>query len=335
MFAKKIAIDLGTVNTLVFVPGRGIVIREPSLVALDVNSNSVMAIGSEAEEMVGKTPETIQLNHPLRNGVIADFHITQFMLKHFINEAVGRLRLVKPDVMVSVPGGATSTERKAVIDATLAAGARSAYLIQEPVAAALGAQIPITSATGNMIVDIGGGTTEVAVIALGGVVAQSSARVGGNRLDSAIVEHLRHRHGISIGDRTAEEIKQAIGSAVQTKKVAEMSVKGRDIVDGLPKTITIRSPEITDTMQDVLERIVKSIRSVLEQTPPELVSDIIDQGIILSGGVAKLQNLDALLTKIIGVPVIVARDPMTTVAEGSGLALQNLADYQKSLLATT
>lgn len=335
MFAKKIAIDLGTVNTLVFVPGRGIVIREPSLVALDVNSNSVMAIGSEAEEMVGKTPETIQLNHPLRNGVIADFHITQFMLKHFINEAVGRLRLVKPDVMVSVPGGATSTERKAVIDATLAAGARSAYLIQEPVAAALGAQIPITSATGNMIVDIGGGTTEVAVIALGGVVAQSSARVGGNRLDSAIVEHLRHRHGISIGDRTAEEIKQAIGSAVQTKKVAEMSVKGRDIVDGLPKTITIRSPEITDTMQDVLERIVKSIRSVLEQTPPELVSDIIDQGIILSGGVAKLQNLDSLLTKIIGVPVIVARDPMTTVAEGSGLALQNLADYQKSLLATT
>lgn len=333
MFAKKIGIDLGTVNTLVYIPDKGIVLREPSVVALDVNSKGVTAVGKEAEEMLGRTPESLRLYKPLRDGVIADFHATQAMLKHFINQSIGRLRLVKPDVMVAVPTGATSTERKAVIDATVAAGARTAYIIPEPVAAALGAEVDITEAAGNMIVDIGGGTTEIAVISLGGVVAQTSVRAGGVRMDNAIIEYLRRQYGLTVGDRTAEEVKQKIATATALKKELKMDVKGRDVVGGLPKSITLTSNELIESVQEVLDRVVLAIRQVMEKTPPELVSDIMDRGILLSGGVAQLPNLDQLLAKIIGVPIVVVNKPLDAVAVGTGMALGNLSEYQKSLVA--
>lgn len=334
MFAKTLGIDLGTTKTRVFVPKRGIVIDEPSVVALDINNNAVMAIGKEAEEMLGRAPDSIQLHHPIHDGVIADFYATESMLKYYINQAVGRLRLVKPDVMVSIPSGATSTERKAVIDATMSGGARTAYIIIEPVAAALGAQIPITNALGNMVINIGGGTTEIAVISLGGVVSKASVRVGGDKIDAAIVEYMRRKYGLSIGERTAEEIKQTIGSATSAKKDNNMNVKGRDISGGMPKSISVSGREITPIIQDVLEKIVLSIRTVLERTPPELVSDIIDRGILLNGGGAKLTNLDKLFSKVFNVPVVVVDNPENCVINGVGLALENLADYQKSLLAS-
>jgi rod shape-determining protein MreB and related proteins len=335
MFAKKIGIDLGTVSTLVYLPKRGIVVHEPSVVALDVNSDEVVAIGKEAEEMLGKTPEAIQLYRPLSDGVIADFGATQQMLRHYITQAIGRLRLIKPDIMISVPGGATSTERKAVTDVAIAAGGRAAYIIQEPVAAALGASIPIASPGGNMIIDFGGGSVEIAVISLGGIVAQSSVRVGGNKIDNAISDYLRKEYNLAVGDQTAEEVKRTIGTAMPTKKPLKMDVKGRDIIGGLPKTVSVSSIEIVESIQDILEKVVLAIRNVLEQTPPELVSDIIDRGIILSGGGALLKNVDKLLAKVIGVPVTIIDDPINCVARGIGVALSNLSDYQKSLLATT
>ncbi len=333
MFAKRIGIDLGTTKTRVYVPKKGIVIDEPSVVALDISNNTVMAIGVEAEEMLGRAPDSIQLHHPIQDGVIADFYATESMLKQYINQSIGRFRLVKPDVMVSIPGGATSTEKKAVIDAVMSGGARNVYIIQEPVAAAIGAQIPITNALGNMVINIGGGTTEIAVISLGGVVAKASVRVGGNKIDTAIVEYMRRQYGLSIGERTAEEIKQKIGSATNPKKDIQMAVKGRDISAGLPKSVTISSREITPIIQDVLEKIVFNIRAVLEKTPPELVSDIIDRGILLSGGGSSLKNLDKLFSKVFNVPVFVVDDPTNCVIKGTGLALENLVDYQKSLLA--
>ncbi len=335
MFAKRIGIDLGTVNTVVYVPRHGIVVNEPTLVARDPNSHEVVAIGKTAEKMVGRAPEAIELHRPLNEGVIADFRVTQIMLKHYINQAIGRLRPLKPDIMLSVSSGATSTERKAVVDVGLAAGGRSVYLIQEPVAAALGANIPITNPAGNLIIDMGGGSTEIAVISLGGIVAQRSVRVGGVKIDAAIVDYLRRNYNLSIGDRTAEEVKRRIGTAIPEKRNRKLEVKGRDIGGGLPKTVTLSSNEIVEPIQDILERIVLAIRTVLEQTPPELVSDIIDRGIILSGGGALLKNFDKLLIKVIGVPVIIADDPMTAVAQGIGIGIQNLSDYQKSLLATT
>lgn len=333
MFAKRIGIDLGTSNTRVLVPKRGVVIDEPSIVALDITNNEVLAVGKEAEEMLGRAPESVQLHHPLRDGVIADFYATEAMLKHFINQAVGRLRLVKPDVMVSLPSGATSTERKAVIDATTSAGARAAYIIQDQVAAALGAQIPVTNALGNMIIDVGGGTTEIAVISLGGVVAKASVRVGGDKIDQAIIDYLRRQYGLSIGEKTAEDVKQAVAGALPPDKDHHIDVKGRDIAGGLPRTIKVTAAEVVPIVQEVLEKIMLSIRSVLERTPPELVSDIIDRGILLSGGGAKLHNLDKLLARVVNVPVVVVDDPMNCTIRGIGLALENLADYQKSLLA--
>jgi rod shape-determining protein MreB and related proteins len=333
MIAKKIGIDLGTVNTLIYVPKKGIVIQEPSVVALDIDNKKVLAIGKEAEKMLGKNPESISLYRPLRSGVIADFHATASMLDYHINQTIGRFRFVKPDVMISIPGGATSTERKAVVDAVLSAGARSAYIIQEPVAAALGAGLPITEPTGNMIINIGGGTTEIAVISLGGVVSSASIRVGGNKIDIAISEHLRRYHGLSVGDKTATEIKHKIGSALAVKKPVKMEIKGRDIVAGLPKTISLTSNDLTEVIQDKLDKIILAVRNVLEQTPPELVSDIIDRGITLSGGGSLLNNIDNFLTKKIGVPSIAVKDPLTCVALGTGIALQNLSDYQKGLLA--
>ncbi len=334
MFAKRIAIDLGTVTTLVYVPRHGIVINEPSVVALNSDDDSIVAIGKEAEDMLGRTPEALISHRPLRDGVIADFRITREMLKHYIGRSIGQFRLVKPDIMISIPAGATSTEKKAVIDATIAAGARAAYIIEEPVAAALGAGIPVTEPHGNMIIDIGGGTTEIAVISLGGVVSQTSVRVGGNKIDSAISEHLRKHHNLSIGEHMAEKVKHKIGRAIPDDKKHTMKVQGRDIAGGLPKTVTLSDAEIIEPIQDILEQIVRNVRSVIENTPPELVSDIIDRGIMLTGGGAQLTGIDALLTKVINVPILIADEPEYCVANGAGIALKNLAEYQKSLLSS-
>lgn len=331
MFGKRIAIDLGTANVLVYVPKRGIVINEPSVVAVSTADNKIVAIGAEAKEMLGRTPDSIVASRPLKDGVIADYRITQAMIKHYINKVIGGFRLTRPDVMVSVPAGATSTERRAVVDATLAAGARAAYIIREPVAAAIGAGIPIASAAGNMVVDIGGGTTEIAILSLGGVVAQNSVRVGGNKIDAAIAEAIRRNHSLAIGDRTAEEIKHTLGSALILKKDRAMEIRGRDVIAGLPKTVTIHSNEITNAIADELERIILAIRAVLEQTPPELSSDIIDRGMMLTGGGAQLKNLDKLLTNVTGVPCVVADDAPLCVVRGAGIALDNLDEYKRSL----
>ena len=335
MFAKRIAIDLGTVNTLVYVPKKGIVVNEPSVVALNSDNEEIVAIGAEAEEMLGRTPEALISNRPLKDGVIADFRITREMLKHYMNQAIGRYRLVKPDVMITLPAGATSTEKKAVIDATLAAGARAAHAIEETVAAAIGAGVSITEPHGNMVIDIGGGTTEIAVISLGGVVAQDSVRVGGNKIDAAISEHLRKVHNLSIGEHTAEKIKFKVGRAMLGEEKHTMEVRGRDIIGGLPKTVKIADAEIIDPIQDILQQIVLSIRSVIENTPPELVSDVIDRGILLTGGGAMLTDMDALLNKVINVPILVADEPELCVVKGAGVALSNLSEYQKSLLSSS
>ncbi|HSX41129.1 MAG TPA: rod shape-determining protein [Candidatus Saccharimonadales bacterium] len=331
MFGKRLALDLGTSNILVYVPKQGIVVNEPSVVALSTSDSSVMAIGTDAKEMLGRTPDSIVASHPLKDGVIADYRITQAMIKHFIGKVLGGFRLTRPDVMVTVPAGATSTERRAVVDATLAAGARAAYIIREPVAAALGAGVPIASAAGNMVVDIGGGTTEIAILSLGGVVAQASVRVGGNKLDAAIAEGIRRSHGLAIGQQTAEEIKHTLGSALILKQDEHMEIRGRDVIAGLPKTITISSNEITHTIADELEKIILAIKSVLEQTPPELSSDIIDRGMVLTGGGALLKNIDKLLTNVTGVPCVVAKDAQLCVAKGAGIALDNLEEYKRSL----
>ena len=332
MLAKRIGIDLGTANVLVYVPKRGIVINEPSVVAVS-EDNKVLAVGNEAKEMVGRTPEAITAYRPLRDGVIADFRVTEAMIHYFINRVSGNVRLFRPEVMVSVPAGVTSTEKRAVIDATKAAGAKDVYIIPEPVAAAIGADIPIDSAAGNLIVDIGGGTTEVAIISLGGIVASTSVRVGGNRLDQSITDYIRRKYGLAIGDQTAEEIKIKIGSALVAEKEKTMEIRGRDMIAGLPKIITISSNEITEAMQNEIDKIILAVRNVLEQTPPELSSDVIDRGMVMTGGGSLLRNLDKMLTKATGVPCHVADDALYCVAKGTGLALENLDDYKRSILS--
>ncbi len=334
MIAKRIGIDLGTNNTRVWLPGRGIVVREPTVVARDVNSHKVIAVGKVAEQMIERTPETIELYRPLQDGVIADYRATLTLLKHHVSQAIGRLRLIKPDMMINIPSGATSTERKAVIDAGLATGGRAVYIVQEPVAAALGANVPIQEAAGSMVIDIGGGTVEIAVLSLGGLVANQSLRIGGNKIDAAIADYLRRQHNLSVGDKTAETVKRRVGMALLERKQLKMDVKGRDVVTGLPKTIAISSSETIEPIQAIVEQIVLAIRSVLEKTPPELVSDIIDRGIVLTGGGALLKNLDKLLVKIVGVPVIVCDDPMLVGIRGIGLALKNLVEYQKNSLVS-
>ncbi len=332
MLAKRIGIDLGTANVLVYVPKRGIVINEPSVVAVS-EDNKVLAVGNEAKEMVGRTPDTITAYRPLRDGVIADFRVTEAMIHYFINKVSGSIRLFRPEVMVSVPAGVTSTEKRAVIDATKAAGAKNVYIIPEPVAAAIGADIPIDSAAGNLVVDIGGGTTEVAIISLGGIVASTSVRVGGNRLDQSIADYIRKKYGLAVGDQTAETIKIKVGSALPADKEKTMEIRGRDMIAGLPKTITISSNEITEAMQNELDKIILAVRNVLEQTPPELSSDVIDRGMVMTGGGSLLRNLDKMLTKATGVPCHVADDALFCVAKGTGLALENLDDYKRSVLA--
>lgn len=333
MFIKRIGIDLGTTNTLVHLPNRGIVINEPSVVAVSVIDKKVMAVGDEAKEMLGRTPDTIVASRPLKDGVIADYRTTEAMLRYFINKAIGGVRLFRPEVMIAVPAGITSTERRAVIDATLAAGAKAAYIIKEPVAAAIGANIPIGSASGHMIIDIGGGTAEIAVISLGGIVANTSVRIGGNKFDAAIQEQIRKKYGMAIGERTAEMIKIGIGSALPLEEKLMMEVRGRDLVTGLPKTITVLSDDVTEAIQDELAGIIQAVKQVLQETPPELAADIIDKGMVASGGSSLLRNIDKLLTQATGVTTYLSDDPLLSVARGTGIALENLESYKRSLIS--
>lgn len=334
MLIKRIGIDLGTTYTLVHLPRRGIVINEPSVVAISVADKKILAVGNEAKDMLGRTPDTIIALKPLKDGVIADYRATEAMLRYFINKAIGGVRVFRPEVMVAVPAGISSTERRAVIDATIAAGARAAYIIKEPVAAAIGADIPIGSASGHMIIDIGGGTAEMAVISLGGIVASTSVRVGGNKFDSAIIDFIRKKYSLSIGERTAEEIKINIGSALYLENKLTMEVRGRDIITGLPRSITVSSSDVTEAIQNELEAIINSVKKVLHETPPELASDIMDKGMVLSGGSSLLRNIDQLLTRTTGVPSYVANDALLCVARGTGIALDNLDSYKRSILAT-
>lgn len=329
---RKIAIDLGTTNILVYIPKRGIVINDPSVVALQASNNQIMAIGEEAKKMIGRTPESIIAATPLKDGVIANFRVAEAMLRFFINKVSGSIRLLKPDIMVSVPAGVTSTERRAVIDACNAAGAKKTYVIKQPLAAALGAGIPIASPAGNMIIDIGGGTSEVAVISLGDVVTSSSVRVGGDKFDSAISNAIRKTHNLIIGEQTAEEIKIRIGAAQTPKKLEKMEVSGSNAITGLPESVIITSEEIVRAIKPPLLEIINAVKSVLQKTPPELASDVMDKGIVLTGGGSSLRYIDSLLTKITGVPCEVANDPLECVVKGSGIAIENLEAFKRSVL---
>ncbi len=327
LFSNDLAIDLGTATTLTFVKGKGIVSNEPSVVAVQRGANGVkkvLAVGKEAKEMLGRTPGNIVAVRPMKDGVIADFEVTEAMLRHFITKAHNRRTLVRPRIIICVPSGITEVEKRAVRDSALAAGAREVYLIEEPMAAAIGAGLPITEPSGNMIVDIGGGTTEVAVISLAGIVMSKSIRVGGDKMDEAIVSHIKRKYNLLIGERTAEDIKKQIGSAYPMDEVLTVEVKGRDLVAGVPKTLTINSDEIRDALAEPVNAIVEAVRVVLERTPPELSADIVDRGVVLSGGGSQLRNLDVLLREETGLPVMVSENPQLAVVLGTGKALDEL-----------
>ena len=332
MFTKRIGIDLGTANVLVFEHGRGVVLDEPAVVALTERDNTVVAVGNEARAMIGRHPSGIQVIRPMRDGVIADYLITEAMLRYFIGRVVGRFNLIRPEVMICVPVGVTSVEQRAVRDAAEAAGARRpAHLIPEPLAAAIGAEIPVGSPRGHMVVDIGGGRTEAAVISMFGIVASESARVAGDSIDDEIAQYIKRRHNLLVGERTAEEVKLAIGSALPLEPETSIGVRGRDQITGLPRTITVHSSEITQAIQEQLTSIVQTVRSVLERTPPELASDVIDRGIVLTGGGALLRHIDDLLLEETGVPLHVADDPLECVAKGSGAALDYLEVVERAM----
>lgn len=328
---KKIAIDLGTANSLVYVLGQGLVLNEPTVVAITTDDNRVVAVGSEAKEMLGRTPLNIMASQPLKDGVIADYVITEAMLRYFVAKVLGTVRLFKPEIMLSVPAGVTSVETRAVLDAAISAGARHAFLIPEPLAAAIGANIPIADASGNMIVNIGGGTIEAAVISLGGLVVHNSVRVAGNRLDDSIQGYVRRKYNLLIGERTAEKVKIAIGTALPIEGEKKMEVKGRDSISGLPQTVTLSSREVTEAMKVPLAEMVAAVKNVLEATPPELASDVIDRGMVLSGGTALLPNLDKLFAQTTGIPAHRAEDPLFCVVNGISIALDNMAVFQKNL----
>jgi rod shape-determining protein MreB len=332
----KIGIDLGTANVMVYVKGRGIVMQEPSVVAVD-DDNIIVAVGEEAREMIGRTPANIQAIRPMRDGVIADYVITEALLRHFISKVQSNRSLGwgKPEVMISVPAGVTSVEKRAVRDAALKAGAGEAFLIEEPMAAAIGASVPISGPSGAMIIDIGGGTSEIAVLSLGAIVVSTSLRVGGNKIDEAIGSYVRKKYNLMIGDRTAEEVKIAIGTALPLERELTMDVRGRDLIAGLPRTIPMTSSEVMEAMEPPLQQIIGAVRLVLEQTPPELSSDIIDKGMVMTGGGSLLRNVDRLLTQVTGVPCHVADDAMNCVARGTGLALEHFDFYRKYLGSQT
>ena len=331
MLRKNIAVDLGTANTLVWVAGEGLVINEPTVVAISSDDNKVVAVGEEAKKMLGRTPEALIASRPMRDGVIADYEVTEAMLKYFIGKVAGRFQFFRPDVMVCVPAGCTQVERRAALDATLSAGASHAYLIDEPLAAAIGAQIPVSAPSGHMIVDIGGGSTEAAVISLGGVVTHKSVRIAGNKIDEAIQNYLKKKHNLIVGDQTAEDIKIKIGSAVPLAKPEKLEISGRDLVFGLPRTVVLSSDEVTESIRPVLLQIIGAVKGVLEDTPPELAADIIDKGIIMSGGSSTLRGFDKLMTEETGVPSHVADEPLLCVVRGTGLVLENIELWKRSV----
>ncbi len=332
-FSKKLGIDLGTANTLVFFPGKGIVLNEPSVVAVSEQDKKVLAVGNEAKEMIGRTPDNIIAYRPMRDGVIADYRVTEAMLRYFINKALGKWNIFKPEVMVSVPAGITSTERRAVIEATLRAGARNAFVVKEPILAAIGAGIPIQEARGHMIVDIGGGTTDVAVISLGGIVASTSVKCAGNRIDAAIADYIKKTFNLAIGDKMAEDVKVKIGSAIPLEEELSMQVRGRDFISGLPRSTEVKTNEVVKAISKELRDMIKAIKDVLQETPPELAADIIDQGIIMTGGSSMLRNFPELVFRRTGVKARLADDALYCVVKGTGLALDHLDVYKKSIIS--
>ena len=331
--ARKIGIDLGTCNSVVFVPPKGVVLQEPSVVAVSIFENRIIAVGRQAKEMLGKTPDTLKIYRPLKEGVIADFRVTQAMLRYFIEKASKLAKFFKPELIIGVPAGITSTERRAVIEAGMNAGAKAVYIAKEPILAAIGAGIPINTSSGHMIVDIGGGTAEMAVISLGGIVNWGSIRTAGDKIDQAIANYIKEKHNLAIGEQTAEEIKINIGTALPEKEEKVSQIRGRDLILGLPKTVKISSNEICVAIEDVLMEIIQTIKQVLRETPPELSADIIDGGIVLSGGGALLRNFDQLIERSIGVPCFVADEPLLCVAKGTGIVAENLDVYKKTLMS--
>ncbi|OIP65471.1 MAG: rod shape-determining protein [Candidatus Yonathbacteria bacterium CG10_big_fil_rev_8_21_14_0_10_43_136] len=333
LFVTKIGIDLGTANTLVFIPGKGVVLNEPSVVAVNQQDNRIMAVGLEAKQMIGRTPDNITAYRPMKDGVIADYRVTEAMIRYYMSKALGNWNILKPDVMVSVPAGVSSTERRAVIEATIRAGAKNVYVVKEPILAAIGAGIPIYEARGHMVVDIGGGTTDVAVISLGGIVASTSVKCAGNKIDHAIADHIKKTFNLAIGDRTAEEIKVRIGSAIPIDDELLLTIKGRDYITGLPRTAQVTTNEIVKAIDKELREIIRAIKDVLQETPPELSADIIDQGIIMTGGSSQLRNLAELVERRTGVKAVLADDAIYCVVKGTGIALEHLDTYKKSILA--
>jgi len=333
IFNSKLGIDLGTANTLVFVPGKGVVLSEPSVVAVSEHDRRVLAVGIEAKEMVGRTPDNIVAYRPMRDGVIADYRITEAMLRYFIAKALGKWNIWKPEVLVSVPAGITSTERRAVVEATVRAGAKNAYVVKEPILAAIGAGIPINEARGHMIVDIGGGTTDVAVISLGGIVAANSVKCAGNKIDQAIAEYIKKTYNLGIGEKMSEDVKIKVGAAVPQEENLTMTVKGRDFLSGLPRSATISGNEIVGAIDGELRIIVRAIKDVLQETPPELASDIIDRGILMTGGSSMLRGLTDLIERRIGVVATLADSPLLCVVRGTGIALLHLDTYKRSIIA--
>jgi len=332
-FSRKLGIDLGTANTLVFMPGKGIILNEPSVVAVSEQDNKILAIGFGAKDMIGKTPDSIIAYRPMKDGVIADYRVTEAMLKYFINKAMGKFSLFKPDVMISVPAGVTSTERRAVVEAAIKAGARNAYVVKEPILAAIGAGIPIHESKGHMVVDIGGGTTDVAVISLGGIVSSKSVKCAGNKIDQAIADYIKKTFNLAIGDRTAEEVKIKIGAAVFLEEELRVTIKGRDFVQGLPRSAQVSTNEIVKAIDGELKQMIKAIKDVLQETPPELASDIIDHGIIMTGGSSMLRNFTDLVYRKTGVKAILAEESIYCVAKGTGIALDHLEVYKKTVLS--
>ena len=332
-FSRDMGIDLGTANTLVHVKGKGIVLREPSVVAIQRDTGEVLAVGEEAKQMIGRTPGNIIAIRPLKDGVIADFDVTQAMLKYFIKRSIDTKSFIRPRVVVGVPSGVTEVEKRAVIDATIQAGAREAYLIEEPMAAAIGAGLPVHEPTGNMVVDIGGGTTEVAVISLGGIVTSRSIRIGGDEMDEAIVQYIKRTYNLMIGERTAEEVKVTIGAATVPDADESMDIRGRDLVTGLPKTLTIKAREVQQALSEPVAGIIEAVKVTLEKTPPELAADIMDRGIVMTGGGSLLRGLDRLLSKETGMPVHIADDALDCVGAGTGKALESIDLLKRVLMS--
>lgn len=332
LFSPKLGIDLGTTKTIVYVPGRGIVLNEPSVVAVSLEDRKILAVGIEAKEMVGRTPDSIVAYRPMKDGVIADYRVTEVMLSYYMKKALGRFRIRRPDVMISVPAGVSSTERRAVVEAAVKAGARNAYVVKEPVLAAIGAGVPIHEPRGHIIADIGGGTIDVAVISLGGIVSSTSVKCAGNRLDRAITDYIKKTHNLSIGEKMAEDIKITVGSALPLTEELTMDVKGRDIVSGLPRTVELKTNEVVKAIQRELREMIGAIKDVLTETPPELAADIIDRGIIMTGGTSQLRNLAELVFRRTGVKAVLADHAPLCVARGTGIALTHLDTYKRSMM---